>query len=108
MKRMLLGVAVLVGLFAFAGSSAEAGSRHGKSHHGHGRSHGGRSFHGSSGHYGGFGHRSFRYGHRGYSSPYWHDTSHYRYYPTRIVPHGNHYDIIPGHSHLHRSGHYHH
>ncbi|MEX0716938.1 MAG: hypothetical protein WD066_10135 [Planctomycetaceae bacterium] len=107
MKRMLFGLAVLVGLFAFAGSSAEASSRRGHFHQGHGYGHGhGNSFHGYSGHYQSFYNPS--YGNWGYSQPYWHDTSHYDYHPTRIVPHGNHYDVIPGHYHLHHSGHWHH
>lgn len=43
-----------------------------------------------------------------YSRPYYHDTSHYDYHPTTIQRHGNHYHVIPGHYHLHRTGHWHH
>jgi len=38
--------------------------------------------------------------------PVWHDTTHLDYHPPRLVPHGNHLDRIPGHYHLHRSGHW--
>jgi hypothetical protein len=47
-------------------------------------------------------------GYEGYRAPVYHDTSHYDYHPTRVVPHGNHYDVIPGHYHYHRTGHWHH
>jgi hypothetical protein len=49
-----------------------------------------------------YGHRS-HYGHGSY-----HDTSHYDYHPTEIRRHGNHYDVMPGHYDLHRTGHWHH
>src|SRR5690606_16335867 len=51
MKRLLLGIAAVVGLVAFAGSSAEAGSKHGHFHHG---GHHGGHFHGGGIHHGGF------------------------------------------------------
>ena len=38
----------------------------------------------------------------------YHDTSHYDYYPSRIVPHGDHLDYIPGHYRYHQTGHIHH
>ncbi|HEX6987798.1 MAG TPA: hypothetical protein VF170_20625 [Planctomycetaceae bacterium] len=95
-----------------------------------GHSHGGdydsgrRGYRYDSGRYGHYdhhdghhdGYRGSRYdGYRGarrFSSPHagyrtWHDTSHYDYHPTTVVPHGNHYDVIPGHYHYHRSGHWH-
>ena len=37
----------------------------------------------------------------------WHDTSHYDYHQPSLVPHGDHYDYVPGHYHYHRSGHWH-
>ncbi|MEZ6056900.1 MAG: hypothetical protein R3C01_09350 [Planctomycetaceae bacterium] len=36
------------------------------------------------------------------------NTGHYDYYPTQVVPHGNHYDVIPAHSHYHVGPHYSH
>lgn len=35
----------------------------------------------------------------------WHDTSHYDYVPTRVIPHGNHYHVQPGGYYYHQSGH---
>ncbi|MGB7344501.1 MAG: hypothetical protein WBD20_09830 [Pirellulaceae bacterium] len=57
--------------------------------------------HGYSSHYGA------RYA-PSYSSRRFHDTSHYHYHPTEVRRHGNHYDVIPGHYDLHRTGHFHH
>jgi hypothetical protein len=37
----------------------------------------------------------------------WHDTSHYDYHPTTVVPHGDHYHVQPGHYDYHRTGHWH-
>lgn len=37
---------------------------------------------------------------------HWHDTSHWDYHPTQIVPHGNHYHVVPGHYHWHQDGHW--
>ena len=42
-----------------------------------------------------------------YNSSRWHDTSHYDYHPTTVVPHGNHYHVVPGHYDYHQSGHWH-
>lgn len=38
--------------------------------------------------------------------PVWHDTSHYHYHGPSAVRHRNHYHVVPGHYHLHRSGHW--
>ncbi|MCA9056853.1 MAG: hypothetical protein KDA85_00080 [Planctomycetaceae bacterium] len=48
--------------------------------------------------YGGYSHGS--------SHRVWHDTSHYDYHPTEVVRHRGHYDVIPGHYDLHRTGHW--
>ena len=71
--------------------------------------------------YGGYGHRG--YGHvqrsyygggyggwhgHGHGHSRWHDTSHYDYHGPSLVPHGNHYDYVPGHYHFHREGHWDH
>ena len=40
--------------------------------------------------YGGYGFNNGYYGGR-------HSHGHYDYHPTTVVPHGNHYDVIPGH-----------
>ena len=42
-----------------------------------------------------------------YSPPAWHDTTHYDYHPGGLVPHRGHFDYVPGHYDLHRSGHFH-
>lgn len=45
---------------------------------------------------------------RSYSvRPWYHDTSHYDYHAPQLVPHGNHFDYVPGHYDLHRTGHWH-
>lgn len=47
-------------------------------------------------------------GHHGVHYRGYHDTTHFDYHPPQIYRHGNHYDFLPGHYDLHRSGHYHH
>jgi hypothetical protein len=37
----------------------------------------------------------------------WHDTSHWDYHQPRIVPHGTHYHVTPGHYDYHQDGHWH-
>lgn len=61
---------------------------------------------GGYGGYGGYGFNNYG-GYGGGYGPVWHDTSHYDYYPTTVVPHGNHYDVLPGHYHYHNTGHWH-
>ena len=64
---------------------------------------GGRSYYGGSRYYDrGFNNSNY-YG-RGNG---WHDTSHYDYHPTTVVPHGDHYHVQPGHYDYHQSGHWH-
>ncbi|QDT11078.1 hypothetical protein [Planctomycetes bacterium K23_9] len=67
--------------------------------------------------HGGYGHSShYRSSYRSsyrpsYTPTYrsrFHDTSHYDYHPTEIRRHGNHFDVVPGHYDLHRTGHWHH
>ena len=85
--------AIAAGVLFAAPERATAGDRW---HHGH---------HGHHGH--GFG---LRLGGVGidYGRPHldWHDTTHWDYHPGYVVPHGNHYDYVPGHYHLHRDGHW--
>jgi hypothetical protein len=50
----------------------------------------------------GYGGLHFSYGGAG-----WHDTSHYDYHPATVRRHWGHYDYVPGHYHLHRTGHPH-
>ena len=52
-----------------------------------------------------YGHGGIQHGVR---RPVYHDTSHYDYHRPRIVPHGNHFDLIPGHYNFHRTGHWDH
>ena len=71
---------------------------------------GGRNYYSDRNYYSGT-----RYSNRGWNDGYygrsrgnvWHDTSHYDYHPTTVVPHGDHYDVIPGHYDYHRTGHWH-
>ena len=37
----------------------------------------------------------------------WHDTSHLHYHPGGYVRHRGHFDYVPGHYDVHRSGHWH-
>ncbi|MEX0715633.1 MAG: hypothetical protein WD066_03565 [Planctomycetaceae bacterium] len=105
MKRLLLGIAALVGLFAITGSTAQAQWGHGGSHYG-ANSYGTTSGYGFANPYSYGGHGG--YGNWGFSSPRWHDTTHFDYHPSSFVPHGNHLHVQPGHYDSHRSGHWHH
>ncbi|MCC9603834.1 hypothetical protein LOC67_25060 [Stieleria sp. JC731] len=57
--------------------------------------------------------RSYRsyspsYGRSSYGHGSYHPSRpHYDYYPPQVIRHGNHYDVIPGHSHLHHGNHHH-
>lgn len=123
-KKLLVSAAALAALFFVTGSAdrAEAvgfhvqagglhldignphryGSRHSyqRSRYAYGghavRSQGVRSYHG------------YRGGHRGHRT--WHDTTHLDWHPGDYVPHGNHFDYVPGHYDVHHDGHwdYHH
>jgi hypothetical protein len=65
--------------------------------HGYGYHRGYRSYgYAPSYHHGGWG----AYYHSGFRS-----RGHYDYYPPRVIPHGDHYDVIPGHYRYHRGGH---
>lgn len=55
--------------------------------------------------YGGFNRGHYGYG-GGVAHRTWHDTSHYDYHPPTLVPHRNHYHVIPGHYDLHQTGHW--
>lgn len=50
--------------------------------------------------------RSYYGGHGNLGGSHWHDTSHWDYHPTQIVPHGNHYHVQPGHYDYHQTGHW--
>jgi hypothetical protein len=39
--------------------------------------------------------------------PVWHDTTHVDYHPGGFVPHYDHFDYVPGHYHIHHTGHWH-
>lgn len=39
--------------------------------------------------------------------PSWHDTSHLHWHSGGYVPHGNHFDYVPGHFDVHHTGHLH-
>jgi hypothetical protein len=127
-KRWFLGLVTLIALAAVASTASAqgfGGGHHG-GHHGaqHGRVH--RGGHRGDYGYGGYirgGYRPgvnlYSSGYRGFSVgvgglnlnfggyPQWHDTSHLHYHPGSFQRHGNHYDFVPGHYDLHRSGHYH-
>jgi len=111
MKR-LLGIVVAVVAVSFASVSSEARADH-RSCRSSSRSYGHYSHSYSrpsiSVNVGGFGFYSGRssYGSCYSPSPVWHDTSHYDYHPTQVIPHRNHYHVVPGHYDYHRSGHWH-
>ena len=85
---------LLVGLDT---SSAEARGCRSYSHYGgHGVHYGGRGLH-----IGFFGPRAFG------GFPVWHDTTHLHWHPSHFRRHGDHYDYIPGHYDVHRTGHWH-
>ena len=95
MSRAILMLVALVA--AGAATQVEAGHRH--NHYGH--NHGGYRY--------GSGFRSQNFGY--YGSPWrgnYHNTGHYDYHPTTVVPHRNHYHVVPGHYHWHNTGHWHH
>ena len=94
-------------------------------HHRHGHSHRGYSSPRLSVSFGHRGNAGFRSGYRGYNAGYgghsgrygypayggngyrtWHNTSHYDYHTPSVVPHGNHYHVVPGHYDLHQTGHW--
>lgn len=112
MKRFIhrgsICLAVLAAATFATTSTASAGDHHHHGHRGGFRSaYGGISIGGYRG-YGGY-NRGYGYGGYGYgyTQPRWHDTSHYDYHPTTVVPHGNHYHVIPGHYDYHQTGHWH-
>ncbi len=125
MKRLLVSASAVLALSVVLSSQASA--QHFRHGHGHGHRHGGYSsprFSISLG-YGGY--SGFGQGYSGFNSGYgghsghvgypvyggyhphiWHDTSHYDYHAPSLVPHGNHYDYVPGHYHQHQTGHWDH
>jgi hypothetical protein len=46
-------------------------------------------------------------GHFGHRS-YYHDTTHLDYHRPTVIPHNGHFDYVPGHYDVHRTGHWHH
>src|SRR5687767_1672434 len=115
MTKYLMPVPILVALIVVGVTAKEAdaqgfhfrsGGIHvdvGRPHHGyHGR--GLHGLHGYSRH--GYGRRG-GYGAWG-GDHYWHDTTHLDYHPGYVVPHYDHYDYVPGHYDVHRTGHWHH
>ncbi len=91
MKNLITACAVVAVMALFAGSASAN----------HGYYGGGQGCHQNYG--------SYNFGNQGYVQPQaqWHNTSHYDYHPTTIVPHGNHFHVQPGHYDFHQTGHYH-
>lgn len=57
---------------------------------------------------GGYGWNSYNSGwNQRYQPRRWHDTSHWDYHPTTVVPHGDHLHVVPGHYDWHQTGHMH-
>lgn len=123
MKKTALLIAcaglIIGGIGLAAPQSADAGIRvtFGSGHYGHGHyghGHYGRSHYGHYGYGGGYGYRGGFYSNSFYGRPSYggfyggghYDYPHYDYHPTTIVPHGNHYHVIPGHYDFHY-GHHH-
>lgn len=94
MKKLITICAVVAALALFAGNVQAGGCGYG----------------GYGGYSGYSGHGCHSQGYGGYVQPqphaHWHDTSHWDYHPTQIVPHGNHYHVVPGHYDYHQTGHY--
>lgn len=65
----------------------------------------GRSYGSRSGSGYGYGYGATGYGRGRSVSPSGYGAGHLDYHPTQAVPHGNHYDVIPGHTDVHRGGH---
>lgn len=40
-------------------------------------------------------------------TPYFHNTTHLDYHGPKLVPHNGHLDYVPGHYHVHQTGHWH-
>lgn len=131
MKSLLVAVGAMLALSIVGASNASA--QHFGHHSGHGRNsyYGGyssprlsvslgygnlgmypRQNYGYSGYNSGFGGYNHGSGYGGYPvyggrvHRTWHDTSHYDYHPPSVVPHRGHFDYVPGHYHLHRTGHW--
>ena len=107
MKKLLFACAAVAVIGLVEANSADAGIR---LSFGFGNSRCGSGFGGYSNSYyrgSSYGNSYYRPTFQSYRRPYYHDTSHYDYHPTTIQRHRDHYHIIPGHYHLHRTGHWH-
>jgi hypothetical protein len=98
--RKALAICAVVAVLAIFAGSAQAGHGCGYGYGGYG---GGWSGY-STGY--SFGGPSYYGGFVGQPHYHWHDTSHWDYHPTTIVPHGNHFHVVPGHYHWHSTGHW--
>jgi hypothetical protein len=127
MKRWILSIvtAAAIGLIGTATASAQNYGYLGGGYGGGGYGHGGLDcgYGGYGGGYGGGGLYSAGYGGGygggfgysgngiglsvGFGRPTFHDTSHLHYHPGGVVRHRNHFHVVPGHYHVHRSGHWH-
>ncbi len=125
MKRFFIAASAVLAL-SFAGSSFASAQHHGCNSGyggGYGRGYGGGyssprlsvsvgygNYGGYSGYSGYGGHSGYggypSYGGHGHSS--WHDTSHLDYHGPSLVPHRGHFDYVPGHYDVHRTGHWDH
>ena len=122
MTKHLVAAAVAVALCFVAGADQaeargfhiQAGGVHvdvGRPHgYGYGRYTAGYPSYGYGGYGGGYGRvqRSYYGGGFGGGHSHWHDTSHYDWHGPSLVPHGNHYDYVPGHYDYHHDGHWDH
>ena len=120
MKNLLLAASALIALGVLG--SNEAAAQHCRSGHGYG--YGGYGSPGLSvsigyGGYSGYGGGYSNYGsgysgygyqsvpvYQGHSQRVWHDTSHLDYHGPSLIRHRGHYDYVPGHYDVHRSGHW--
>ena len=106
------GVSVMAVALVLALGSTNAEAGHGCSVGGGGISIGFHSGQRYGSHYGGYStpHVSHSSGHWGghVGHGYYHNTSHLDYHAPSLVPHGNHYDYVPGHYDVHQTGHWHH
>ncbi len=132
MTRLLFAASVVLALSLFGSSDASAQHYGCNSGYGGGYSSGYGGNYGGYGYGGGYssprlsvsvgygnygGYATQNYGNSVYNSGYgvnhgygghrtWHDTSHLDYHAPSLVPHRGHFDYVPGHYDVHRTGHW--
>ena len=88
MRNFAIAFVAVMGLMVAGSAASEAGYGY----------YGGYGNYGGQGIDGGYGYN--------YSTPIYHNTSHWDYHPGQFVQHGNHYHYQPGHYDYHQTGHF--